>query len=260
LTYPEIDSPDGLHEDTSERFAHEMASPLAAFRMYAQALAELMPALLAAHDRYAGTDGVPPIPPDYRRVLPETPERLLHLTEEVDRIARHYRTLLAPRKRTQIPEASGKRLADPVDTGPAAPQRQAAPDPDGDSGRPRALLVEDDIDSRELASILLELSGWESAAVGDGAAALALLEAEPFDLVLMDCQLPGIDGCTATARLRANGPARRIPVIGLTASPDGRDRERGLAAGMDDFIVKPLTESHLKDLARRYLGRILGRQ
>ncbi len=247
-------TPETSDEDAAQRFAHEIASPLAGLRMYAQTLAELMPALLAAHDRCGGVDGVPGIPSDYRRILPETPDRLLRLADEIDRSARRYRGMAASGGQDSAPESASPGPADSPGTGPArtAPSAGAAPG----TRLPRVLLVEDDIDSRELTSILLQLTGWETATAGDGAAALALLAAEPFDLVLMDCRLPGIDGCATTARLRADGPARQIPVIGLTASPDARDRARGLAAGMDDFIVKPLTECHLRDLARRYLGRI----
>lgn len=142
MTNPVSDSQDGFDKDMSERFAHEMASPLAAFRMYAQTLAELMPALLAAHDRCASSDGVQSIPKDFRRVLSETPDRLLHLTEEVERIARHYRTLLALRERTPVSETSGKGPANPVDTAPATPRPEPAPASSDETGRPCALSVD----------------------------------------------------------------------------------------------------------------------
>lgn len=88
---PTADDP-AADETPGERFGHAIASPLTALRMYGQTLADLMPALLAAHDR---SGEVAPIPPEYRRVLAVIPERLLRLADEIDRISRRYRTDLA---------------------------------------------------------------------------------------------------------------------------------------------------------------------
>jgi hypothetical protein len=106
VTYPETDFPNASDHDIGGRFVHEIASPLAALRMYAQTLAELMPALVAAHDRCTDIDGLPRFPPDLRRILPETPDRLLHLANEVDDIARRYGALFALRGKIPVPQAS----------------------------------------------------------------------------------------------------------------------------------------------------------
>src|SRR6185295_11689747 len=85
--------------------------------------------------------------------------------------------------------------------------------------------------------------------VGTGRAALETLAREPFDLVLMDCNMPELDGLEATRQLRAGLAGKRvaeIPVIALTANAMDGDRERCLAAGMNDFLAKPVTIAALR--------------
>ncbi|MCX8018727.1 MAG: response regulator, partial [Rhodocyclaceae bacterium] len=85
---------------------------------------------------------------------------------------------------------------------------------------------------------LLQRLGAQVSLAADGAQALALAGQQPFDLVLMDCRLPGMDGWETTRRLRAQG--WRGPVVALTANATEEDRRACLAAGMDDFLPKPL--------------------
>ena len=82
--------------------------------------------------------------------------------------------------------------------------------------------------------------GHRADVVGDGQAALDALEAADYDLILMDVQMPELDGLEATRRLRARWPDRRIRVVGLTANAMAGDREACLAAGMDDYVSKPV--------------------
>jgi PAS domain S-box-containing protein len=107
----------------------------------------------------------------------------------------------------------------------------------------RILVAEDNLVNQRLALALLEKNGHRVQVVGDGEAALARIAAEPFDVVLMDMQMPLLDGIEATVRLRrdeaASGRAR-LPVLALTANVSDGVRERCLAAGMDGYVAKPV--------------------
>ncbi|WP_085725625.1 response regulator [Pseudomonas sp. R37(2017)] len=105
----------------------------------------------------------------------------------------------------------------------------------------RLLLVEDNELNRELACELLESAGIELCLAIHGAEALAQLErGGPFDGVLMDCQMPVMDGYTATGKIREQSRWANLPVIAMTANAMAGDRERALACGMNDHICKPL--------------------
>ena len=115
----------------------------------------------------------------------------------------------------------------------------------------RILLVEDHPLNQELACELLRRAGMVVVVAGDGLEALARLAAEgPFDAVLMDCQMPVMDGYTATRALRENVAWQRLPVIAMTASALVEDRDRALASGMDAHITKPIdVQAMLRTLA-----------
>ncbi len=111
----------------------------------------------------------------------------------------------------------------------------------------RVLLVEDNAVNQKVASRLLERQGHSVRVADNGRAALDALEGAEFDLVLMDVQMPEMDGLAATAaiRRREGGSGRHLPVIALTAHAMEGDRERCLGAGMDGFVTKPV---HLRTL------------
>jgi CheY-like chemotaxis protein/HPt (histidine-containing phosphotransfer) domain-containing protein len=124
-----------------------------------------------------------------------------------------------------------------VDAAPAALATPGQPHPLQGC---RILLVEDNELNRIVATDLLEGAGGASVGVArNGIEALQRLDAEPFDLVLMDLQMPGMDGFETTQRLRERPSLARLPVIAMTAHAMARDRERCLAVGMNDFISKP---------------------
>jgi two-component system sensor histidine kinase/response regulator len=102
---------------------------------------------------------------------------------------------------------------------------------------------------------LLEKRGHAVVVAGDGRKALDALEREAFDLVLMDVQMPEMDGLEATGRLRQReqGTSRHIPVIAMTAHAMKGDAERCLAAGMDDYVSKPVTAEALDAVLRRWV-------
>jgi two-component system, sensor histidine kinase len=111
----------------------------------------------------------------------------------------------------------------------------------------RALVVEDNDVNREIAIAMLEAFGLSVAAVEDGEQACARAAIEGFDVILMDVQMPNMDGLTATRRIRsaAGGLCRNVPVVALTANAISGDREKCLAAGMDEYLAKPFREEDL---------------
>ncbi|HEX7112707.1 MAG TPA: ATP-binding protein [Mizugakiibacter sp.] len=121
----------------------------------------------------------------------------------------------------------------------------------------RVLLVEDHPVNLQVASKLLSRLGLDVTHAAHGAEALDHLSRQRFDLVLMDCQMPVLDGYSATRELRrreaANG-GTRLPVIAMTAHAMAGDRERCLDSGMDDYLTKPLDRALLADTLQRWLG------
>lgn len=117
----------------------------------------------------------------------------------------------------------------------------------------RILVVEDDEASRYVAQTLLESLRCPTRIASGGAEALELVQSEEFDLVLMDCEMPLIDGYETARRMRALFK-QHIPIVAMTASVMASDRERCLAAGMDDVLPKPFNKSALRDLLGKWLS------
>ena len=115
----------------------------------------------------------------------------------------------------------------------------------------RVLLVEDNLINQDLATELLATLGVTASVAGNGAEALEQMSATRFDVVLMDCQMPVMDGLSATttwrARERDTGLAR-LPIVALTANAMQGDREACLAAGMDDYLTKPFNTRQLREM------------
>jgi CheY-like chemotaxis protein len=111
----------------------------------------------------------------------------------------------------------------------------------------RVLLAEDNVVNQRLATRLMEKRGHTVVVVSTGRAALAALTQEPFDLVLMDVQMPDMDGLEATAAIRRweQGTDRHVPIIAMTAHTMQGDAERCRAAGMDGYVSKPMKPEDL---------------
>ncbi|GAA3446570.1 hybrid sensor histidine kinase/response regulator [Planomonospora venezuelensis] len=146
-------------------------------------------------------------------------------------------------------------------------QASAAGPPADDGGtaaapvrRSRLLLVEDNELNQMAAMEVLTLLGYHADLATNGQEAIAMAERTQYQAILMDCQMPVMDGYTATTVLRRReGKERRTPVIALTAGAFAEDRQRCLAAGMDDFIAKPFDCDELASTIARWTERPDGR-
>jgi PAS domain S-box-containing protein len=121
----------------------------------------------------------------------------------------------------------------------------------------RILLAEDSPVNREVAVGMLELLGYEVELAENGRQALLTAGQENIDMILMDCQMPEMDGLTATGEIRrqeAIAGRRRLPIIALTAHAMEGDREQCLAAGMDDYLTKPFTQMQLAEIIRKWFA------
>jgi len=117
----------------------------------------------------------------------------------------------------------------------------------------RALIVEDNPVNQIIAEKLMQRAGWQVDVAGDGAAGLARAKAEAYQVILMDCEMPVMDGYEATAAIRqAEGQSRHTPIIALTATAMQGDRERCLSAGMDDYVSKPIQVKVLMEVLARW--------
>ena len=142
------------------------------------------------------------------------------------------------------------RVVEPAQCRPGNPSAPSVVLPDG----LRVLLVEDNRINQMVAETLLRKMGCQVTTASNGEAALERLAKEPVDIVLMDCQMPVMDGFEATRRLRAGlagASLAGIPVIAITANAMQGDRELCVAAGMNDYIAKPFSRAELLDVLTR---------
>ncbi|MBF0352138.1 MAG: PAS domain S-box protein [SAR324 cluster bacterium] len=124
----------------------------------------------------------------------------------------------------------------------------------------RLLLAEDNRINQKVAVRLLEFLGYSLDVAANGLEVLDALKRQPYDLILMDCQMPEMDGFEATAQIRKDWPEATRPVIvAITANALAGDREKCLIAGMDDYLSKPLNEKELVDILRKWGNQLLNR-
>jgi len=119
----------------------------------------------------------------------------------------------------------------------------------------RILIAEDNRTNQIVIRAQLKRLGYSADVAGDGAAAVEGVRRGLYDLVLMDCEMPTMDGYEATRRIRESSHVR-VPIIALTAHAMAGDRDRCLAAGMDDFISKPVDLKLLADLLTKWLTEL----
>ena len=113
------------------------------------------------------------------------------------------------------------------------------------------LLAEDNAVNQKLALRLLANMGYAADVAHDGLQAIAALESKAYDLVLMDVQMPELDGLEATRRIRARWPDLGVRIVAMTANAMAGDRDACLAAGMDDYVSKPVRPAELATALER---------
>ena len=135
--------------------------------------------------------------------------------------------------------------ADAGDASPLAPP---------EAPRAAVLVAEDNAVNQVVARRMLERLGCQVDVVADGAEVIERLATTPYDIVFMDCQMPVMDGYEATATIRrSGGSGARIPIVAMTASALAEDRQRCLAAGMDDHVAKPIRAAQLTAVLDRFV-------
>ena len=164
--------------------------------------------------------------------------------------------LLTGRPPAPVDPASVAPPSDSFATSQARPARKETPMMMTPAGSPIVLIVEDNLVNQRVAARLVEKMGYRAAVVDNGLEAIHAFQRENYDLILMDCQMPEVDGFTATIEIRRlESPGSRLPIIAMTANAMRGDREKCIAAGMDDYISKPVAYDDLRLLVTRWLAR-----
>jgi PAS domain S-box-containing protein len=153
----------------------------------------------------------------------------------------------------------------------ALPQTQAPEDPledsalrservvlaDGSADAPLVLIAEDNEVNQIVASTMLQQRGLRTHLATNGFEAVTMGAERRYAAIFMDCQMPGLDGYEATARVRAQGASRETPIIAMTAHSMNGGRERCIAAGMDDYLAKPVRPDQLDAILAHWLPRLV---
>ncbi|MBM4001088.1 MAG: response regulator [Planctomycetes bacterium] len=159
--------------------------------------------------------------------------------------------VMKPPKPSELFDAVAAALAEPRE--PSAPIASSAERSAGETPPLRILLAEDSVVNQRLACALLEPNGHRIAIVNNGHDAVLACRDQPFDLVLMDVQMPEVDGLDATRRIREWESAHggHVPIVAMTAHAMKGDRDRCIDAGMDDYVAKPIRARELREAIDR---------
>ena len=164
-------------------------------------------------------------------------------------------SLAKPVGRERLRRCLVELLADPVPDGPAvtgpAPALVRSP------SRGSILLVEDNVINQKVAMAMLEIGGYAVDLAVNGREAVRAVRAGGYEVVLMDCQMPEMDGYEAASAIRAwEGTGRRLPIIAMTAGAMQEDRDRAMAAGMDDYLAKPVKRADVLAMLAQWGGLV----
>ena len=121
------------------------------------------------------------------------------------------------------------------------------------SENPVILYIEDNPDNRKLVSRVLNAEGFTVFSAEDAPEGFTILQTQTPDIILMDIQLPGIDGYTMTTELRKKEQLNKVPIVALTANVMSDDEQKSLQAGCNGFILKPINVDKLPDQVRSYI-------
>jgi len=164
--------------------------------------------------------------------------------------------VIKPVRQAQLFDALAHAMDAPMLVEARRPElREGAPSADAQVKNMRVLVAEDNPVNQELTLSLLELAGCVVTLTSNGQEALDACKHERFDLILMDCQMPMLDGYEATEAIRRYEAAQgqpRVPIIALTANAVDGDREKCIAAGMDDYLSKPFTRQQLGEMLAKW--------
>ncbi len=169
-------------------------------------------------------------------------------SEEIDTF------VMKPVRRAQLASAIAQVVSVPHDGAPALAGEDRLKPVLHDT-KQKILVVEDNVVNQKVAVGQLRHLGYEADVVASGAEAIEAIRRRTYDLILLDCQMPDIDGYDVARAIRRMGSAtRRIPIVAMTAHAMDGDREKCLAAGMDDYLAKPVSTQRLSTVLVRWLG------
>jgi signal transduction histidine kinase/CheY-like chemotaxis protein len=194
------------------------------------------------------------------RQLPAAASAPLVLLTSIGQLVRDEGAIFAAQLAKPVKAAALRKVLLDALSHTAVANAPAAPAPAGarlaDSLPLRILVAEDNAVNQRVATLLLSKIGYRPEVASNGADAVAAVTRQPYDVVLMDVQMPEMDGLEATARIRATlAPADQPYIIAMTAEAMTGDRERCLAAGMDDYLTKPVRLSEVEAALRRAAAR-----
>ena len=165
--------------------------------------------------------------------------------------------LTKPIRQSRLHDTIATAMARETPDAPAAEVPAAEPEREPHAGAPLILVAEDNPVNQQVAALVLRKRGYRVEVAADGKAAVEMASSGGCDAVLMDCQMPVMDGYEATAEIRRReGDGTHIPIIAMTAHSMEGDRQRCLEAGMDDYLAKPLQPVELDRALARWVGGV----